>query len=70
MLATWVGPVLFGSVVVLVLAAVGRFSVPRSERLPLSEWGWGDLLGNAAVGWRVLGDIGEKAHEAHLRSLR
>ena len=70
MLASWFGPALFGSVVVVVLAVVGRFSIPKPERVPISQWGWRDLFGNAVVGWRALGDIGEKAHETHVRSLR
>lgn len=66
-LGSWFGPVLYAGAVLLVLAAIGRSTVPRRERLPMSELGWRDALGNAAIGWRVLEQIGEAMYRARMR---
>ncbi|WP_143709873.1 hypothetical protein [Kocuria flava] len=47
---------LYVLVLLTVLAALGRFTVPARERLPLRAWTLRDAWGNVRRGWTVLGD--------------
>lgn len=42
------------------LAALGRSTMPRAERLPISEWGWREVVANVAIGYRQLVAVHER----------
>lgn len=42
------------------LAALGRQSMPRAERLPVSQWGWREVIANVAIGYRQLVALHER----------
>lgn len=69
-LASPYGVVVFAAAVVMALALIGRHQVPRPERLPIASWHLRDLSGNAVLGWFVLLDLGERAHQQRERFRR
>lgn len=45
---------------VTVLAALGRSATPRAERLPLTSWGFGNLVAHVVLGVRRLNQLHER----------
>ena len=48
---------LFALLAITTLAAIGHFSMPRRERIPMWRWGFRDLFWNVAFGGRMLRDL-------------
>lgn len=55
-----VSAVLIFTVVGVWLAALGRQTQPRAERMPVSEWGLPDLIANIAIGYTQLVAVQER----------
>ena len=48
---------LFALLAITTLAAIGHFSMPSRERMPMWRWGFRDLLWNVVFGGRMLRDL-------------